>query len=187
MKITSVVHEISMKISSIHRPKSERGRTVDMGWSQRLHPQEVARTPTASKRNAVRTLEGITRRLIMLADRASLSLEGGPLSRARFPLRDGCRDLGLREAEHGHPAAGGKQQNDDDGNARPEEIGAAPPTGADGRSPMTEHDQDGPRLQREEQRQYDGQQPMRDGVQGPSADLGHSEPRRLRDSSTGNR
>src|SRR5215510_84861 len=44
MQITSVVHEISMKISSIHRPKSDRGRTVVIGLSQRLQPQELAST-----------------------------------------------------------------------------------------------------------------------------------------------
>jgi len=65
MKMTSVVQEISMKISSIHLPKSERGRTVVIGLSQRLQPHDDTSTATAARRTAVRTFEELTRRLVM--------------------------------------------------------------------------------------------------------------------------
>ncbi len=67
-----------MKISSIHLPKSERGRTVVMGLSQRLQPQDVASMSTASRRKAVRIREGLRRRLIMVTVWGVLTVRGRP-------------------------------------------------------------------------------------------------------------
>src|SRR5262245_50128872 len=113
MKIPSVHQEINMKISSIHRPKSERGRTVVIGLSQRLQPHDVATVSTVSRRRSVRTRWELTRRVIMAAVLGgSLSLKGGPRGRAGFLLCDRCRDLGLREPDHGDPATSGEEEHD---------------------------------------------------------------------------
>ncbi len=64
MKMISVVHEISMKMSSIHRPKSERGRTVVIGLSQRLQPQELTSMSTPMRRTAVRIREKLNRFMV---------------------------------------------------------------------------------------------------------------------------
>src|SRR5262245_26433256 len=84
MKITSVVHEISMKISSVHRPKSDLGRTVVIGLSQRLQPHDdTVRAIPASSRTA-RSVEALNRRLVMvwLTSSSFAVVYRGPVARA---------------------------------------------------------------------------------------------------------
>src|SRR5262249_60243338 len=76
MKTTRVVHEISMKISSVQRPKSEPGRTVVIGLSHRLHPHDVASSATPARRTRVRARDGKIGRLVMVSV-GSLSAGGG--------------------------------------------------------------------------------------------------------------
>jgi hypothetical protein len=99
----------------------------------------------------------------------SLSLKGGPLGRAGLRLRDGCRDLGLRQPDHGHPASGGEKEDDHNRDAGPQQVGGAPVASGDRRASMAQYDQERSHLQRQEQGQDDGQQPMHDGGFSPAA------------------
>src|SRR5262245_12352899 len=106
MKTTSVVHEISMKISSVHRPKSEPGRTVVIGLSHRLHPHDVAKSITPASRTRVRARDGKIGRSLMV--RVG-SLRAGGRAGARVGI-DGRGHRGHRgplDVEHRHPAARG--------------------------------------------------------------------------------
>ena len=105
----------------------------------------------------------------MAAVEDSLSLKGGPLRGGGLRVRDGRRNFWLREAEHGHPAASGQEEHDHDRDTGPEQIGATPGAAVDGRTAMAKDDQKRSRLQRQEQGQDDGQQPVHDGGLSPAA------------------
>ena len=96
----------------------------------------------------------------------SLSLKGGPLGRAGLLLGDRGGDFRLREPDHRDPAARREEEHDHDRDARPQEIGGGSSSGHG--TSMTQHDDQRSGLQRQEQGQGDGQQPMHDGGLSPA-------------------
>ena len=112
MKMTRVIHEISMKISSIHLPKSERGRTVVIGLSHRLQPHDDASRSDGDEEEHGPDSERSERALGHGGRRVLPVSWGAGRGRPRRAPAPGTAAADGRplEVEHGHPAPGRQER-----------------------------------------------------------------------------